>query len=53
MIDVPRMRERLPEAPDTFFIKPSAIANELWHLLGRTARHGLFLPSFARSRKKW
>ena len=32
VIDVPRMRERLPEAPDEFFIKPSAIADELWHL---------------------
>jgi NAD(P)-dependent dehydrogenase (short-subunit alcohol dehydrogenase family) len=26
VIDVPRMRERLPEAPNEFFIKPSAIA---------------------------
>ena len=32
VIDVPRMRERLPEAPDAFFIKPTAIADELWHL---------------------
>src|SRR6195952_3225633 len=34
VIDVPRMRQRLPEAPDEFFIKPSAIADELWHLYG-------------------
>src|ERR1700704_3417504 len=32
VIDVPRMRERLPEAPDAFFIKPSAIADDLWKL---------------------
>jgi NAD(P)-dependent dehydrogenase (short-subunit alcohol dehydrogenase family) len=32
VIDVPRMRERLREAPDEFSIKPSAIADELWHL---------------------
>src|SRR5215212_3284462 len=32
VIDVPRMRERLRDAPDEFFIKPSAIADELWHL---------------------
>jgi NAD(P)-dependent dehydrogenase (short-subunit alcohol dehydrogenase family) len=32
VIDVPRMRQRLPKAPDEFFIKPSAIADELWHL---------------------
>lgn len=32
VIDVPRMRERMRDAPDEFFIKPSAIADELWHL---------------------
>src|SRR6184192_3527423 len=32
VIDVPRMRQRFREAPDEFFIKPSAIADELWHL---------------------
>jgi hypothetical protein len=53
MIDVPRMRERLPEAPGRFFIKPSAIANECGTSLGRTARRGLFLPSFARFAEKW
>ena len=32
VIDVPRMRKRFHEAPDAFSIKPSAIADELWHL---------------------
>src|SRR5260221_13955305 len=32
VIDVLRMRERLRDAPDDLFIKPSAIADELWHL---------------------
>ena len=32
MIDVPRMRARLSDAPDDFFIKPAAIADELWHI---------------------
>lgn len=31
VIDVPWTRERFAEAPDTFFIKPSAIADEVWH----------------------
>ncbi len=33
VIDVPWARERFPEAPDDFFIKPSAIADEVWHLV--------------------
>jgi NAD(P)-dependent dehydrogenase (short-subunit alcohol dehydrogenase family) len=32
VIDVPRMRARLSEKPDAFFIKPGAIAEEIWHL---------------------
>src|SRR5260370_29797450 len=31
-VDVPRMRQRLREAPDEFYIMPSAIADERWHL---------------------
>jgi NAD(P)-dependent dehydrogenase (short-subunit alcohol dehydrogenase family) len=33
VIDVPWARKRYPEAPDSFFIKPAAIADEVWHLL--------------------
>jgi short-subunit dehydrogenase len=33
VIDHPRQRERYRDAPDTFFIKPSAIADEVWHVL--------------------
>jgi short-subunit dehydrogenase len=33
VIDVPWARKRYPEAPDSFFIKPAAIAEEVWHLL--------------------
>jgi NAD(P)-dependent dehydrogenase (short-subunit alcohol dehydrogenase family) len=32
VIDTPRMRKRFPDAASDFFIKPSAIADELWHL---------------------
>jgi short-subunit dehydrogenase len=33
VIDVPWARKRYSEAPDSFFIKPTAIADEVWHLL--------------------
>ncbi|WGD53137.1 hypothetical protein QA641_04165 [Bradyrhizobium sp. CB1650] len=39
-MDVPWMSERMLAAPDTFFIKPAAIVEELWHLYGRTALQG-------------
>jgi NAD(P)-dependent dehydrogenase (short-subunit alcohol dehydrogenase family) len=32
VIDAPRMRKRFPDAAGDFFIKPSAVADELWHL---------------------
>src|SRR5271154_6466937 len=32
VIDVPWTRERYKDRPDDFFIKPSAIAEEAWHL---------------------
>lgn len=39
MIDVPWTRERYKDRPDAFFIKPTAIAEEAWHLTrqGRSA----------------
>lgn len=32
VIDLEWTRKRWPERPDDFFIKPSAIANEIWHV---------------------
>jgi short-subunit dehydrogenase len=32
VIDVPWTRERFKDQPDDFFIKPTAIADELWHV---------------------
>jgi NAD(P)-dependent dehydrogenase (short-subunit alcohol dehydrogenase family) len=32
VIDVPWTRQRYPDKPDDFFIKPKAIADEAWHL---------------------
>src|SRR5580765_2050799 len=34
VIDTPRMRARMSDRPDEFFIKPAAIADELYHLYG-------------------
>src|ERR1700688_870136 len=53
VIDVPRMRERLPEAPDAFFIKPSAIADELWHLFGQDRSAWSFLIELRPFAEKW
>ena len=32
VIDLEWTRKRWPEAPDDFFIKPAAIAEEVWHV---------------------
>ena len=53
VIDVPRMRERLPEAPDAFFIKPSAIADELWHLYRQDRSAWSFLSEIRPFGEKW
>jgi NAD(P)-dependent dehydrogenase (short-subunit alcohol dehydrogenase family) len=53
VIDVPRMRKRLPEAPDAFFIKPSAIADELWHLFGQDRSAWSFLTELRPFAEKW
>jgi NAD(P)-dependent dehydrogenase (short-subunit alcohol dehydrogenase family) len=53
VIDVPRMRERLPEAPDEFFIKPSAIADELWHLYRQDRSAWSFLSEIRPFGEKW
>jgi NAD(P)-dependent dehydrogenase (short-subunit alcohol dehydrogenase family) len=53
VIDVPRMRERLPEAPDEFFIKPSAIADELWHLYRQDRSAWSFLTELRPFAEKW
>jgi short-subunit dehydrogenase len=33
VIDVPWTRAGRPDAPDDFFIQPSAIADEIWHVV--------------------
>jgi NAD(P)-dependent dehydrogenase (short-subunit alcohol dehydrogenase family) len=53
VIDVPRMRERLPDAPDHFFIKPSAIADELWHLYKQDPSAWSFFSEIRPFGEKW
>jgi NAD(P)-dependent dehydrogenase (short-subunit alcohol dehydrogenase family) len=53
VIDVPRMRQRQPEAPDEFFIKPSAIADELWHLYRQDRSAWSFLSEIRPFGEKW
>lgn len=53
VIDVPRMRERMPDAPDDFFIKPSAIAAELWHLYNQDRSAWSFLTELRPFAEKW
>src|ERR1700675_2208864 len=48
-----RMRERLAEAPDEFFIKPSAIADELWHLTHQDRSAWSFLTELRPFGEKW
>jgi NAD(P)-dependent dehydrogenase (short-subunit alcohol dehydrogenase family) len=53
VIDVPRMRERMSGAPDEFFIKPSAIADELWHLHSQDRSAWSFLTELRPFGEKW
>jgi NAD(P)-dependent dehydrogenase (short-subunit alcohol dehydrogenase family) len=53
VIDVPRMRQRLPESPDEYFIKPSAIADELWHLYRQDRSAWSFLTEIRPFGEKW
>lgn len=53
VIDVPRMRDRLRDAPDEFFIKPSAIADELWHLYCQDRSAWSFLTELRPFGEKW
>jgi hypothetical protein len=35
VIDLEWTRKRFPDAPHEFFIKPSAIADEIWHVVNQ------------------
>jgi NAD(P)-dependent dehydrogenase (short-subunit alcohol dehydrogenase family) len=53
VIDMPRMRERLRDAPDEFFIKPSAIADELLHLYNQDRSAWSFLTELRPFGENW
>lgn len=53
VIDTPRMRARLSDKPDEFFIKPAAIADELFHLYGQDRSAWSFLTELRPFRENW
>ncbi|MDA9451198.1 MULTISPECIES: SDR family NAD(P)-dependent oxidoreductase [unclassified Bradyrhizobium] len=53
VIDVPWARERYPERPDSFFIDPAAIADELWHLHSQPRSAWSFLTELRPFGEKW
>ena len=53
VIDVPWTRERFKDAPDDFFIKPSAIADEAWHIAGQDRSAWSFLVEVRPFRETW
>ena len=52
-IETPAMRKRFPEASSEFFIKPSAIADELWHLNRQDRSAWSFLTELRPFEEKW
>lgn len=53
VIDVPWQRERLPEAPDNFFISPTSIAGEVYHLAHQPKDAWSFLAEVRPFHEPW
>jgi NAD(P)-dependent dehydrogenase (short-subunit alcohol dehydrogenase family) len=53
VIDTPRMRTRMSDKPDEFFIMPAAIAEELFHLYGQDRSAWSFLTELRPFRENW
>ena len=53
VIDVEWTRARFPEAPDDFFIKPDAIADEVWHVVGQDRSAWSFNVEIRPYRETW
>jgi len=53
VIDVPWTRARFTEAPDDFFIKPAAIADEVWHVVGQDRSAWSFNVEIRPFRESW
>lgn len=52
-IDVPWQRERLRDVDDDFFCKPSAIADEVWHIAHQDRSAWSFLAEVRPYRETW
>ncbi len=53
VIDVPWTRERFSDAADSFFIKPAAIADEIWHLCRQDRSAWTFLSELRPYGENW
>lgn len=53
VIDVPWQRERLPDAPDDFFISPASIAGEVFHLAHQPRDAWSFLAEVRPFHEPW
>ncbi|MGJ5039832.1 MULTISPECIES: SDR family NAD(P)-dependent oxidoreductase [unclassified Bradyrhizobium] len=53
VIDVPWQRERMKDAPDDFFIKPAAIAEEIYHIAHQDRSAWSFLAEVRPYREPW
>ena len=53
VIDVPWARARLADKPDDFFIKPSDIAEEVWHVTHQPRSAWSFLTELRPFRESW
>ena len=53
VIDVPWTRERFPQAPDSFFIRPYDIADEAWHVVHQPPSAWSFLTELRPQGENW
>jgi NAD(P)-dependent dehydrogenase (short-subunit alcohol dehydrogenase family) len=53
VIDLPWTRERRPDAPDDFFIKPADIADEAWHIAHQAKSAWSFLTEIRPFGETW
>jgi NAD(P)-dependent dehydrogenase (short-subunit alcohol dehydrogenase family) len=53
VIDVPWTRERYPQAPDSFFIRPQDIAEEAWHVAHQPRSAWSFLIELRPFAESW
>jgi len=53
VIDVPWTRKRFADTPDDFFIKPAAIADEVWHIVGQDRSAWSFTVEVRPFRESW